>query len=52
MGHKKTSTIHGINEHILFVEIVEHFLGKDKAENYIELVENMLFSFNIFRCKM
>lgn len=26
----------------MFVEVVQHFLGNHKAENYIELVENML----------
>jgi hypothetical protein len=34
------------------VPIVKNFLGNKKADNYIQLVEDMLFRFNRFGCNM
>lgn len=46
-----------MNEFVLnagwsFAELIQNFLGILKAENYIEFVENMLFSFNSLRCNI
>lgn len=35
-----------------FVLVVKNFLGNNKAENYVELVQNMLVSFRALGCRM
>ena len=35
-----------------FVLVVKNFLGKDKAENYSQLVDDMLSNFNKLGCNM
>jgi hypothetical protein len=35
-----------------FVLVVKNFLGNKKADNYTQLVENILFHFNMFGCNM
>jgi hypothetical protein len=35
-----------------FVLVVKNFLGNKMADNYIQLVEDMLFHFNRFGCNM
>ena len=35
-----------------FVMVIKYFLGNHKAQNYTELVENMLSSFHRLGCRM